>query len=63
MSSFSYILGIFLIIIGGFNMYKSLRFRFSKYGVPIKTTVAPFWIIQLGGSLLIISLGIFLIMI
>ncbi|RBP25809.1 hypothetical protein DET55_12160 [Bacillus mycoides] len=63
MNLFAYIVGIFLIIIGGYNIYKSLCFRFSKYGTTIKTIVIPFWVIQLGGSLLLISLGMFLIMI
>ncbi|PHC68942.1 hypothetical protein COF39_19865 [Bacillus toyonensis] len=63
MNLFSYIVGIFLVIIGGYNIYKSLRFRFSKYGTSIKTIVIPFWIIQFGGSFVLISLGMFLIMI
>lgn len=63
MNLFSYIVGIFLIIIGGFNIYKSLRFRISKYGISIKTIVIPFWVIQLGGSFLLLSLGIFLMII
>ncbi|OOR52810.1 hypothetical protein BTJ44_01248 [Bacillus mycoides] len=63
MHLFSYIVGIFLLIIGGFNIYKSLCFRFSQNGISIKTILIPFWIIQLGGSLLLIGLGMFLIMI
>ncbi|WP_242222365.1 hypothetical protein [Bacillus cereus group sp. BfR-BA-01380] len=54
-----HILSIFMIFVGGISLYRSVKYKGNGAYFKVKKLKIPFWIITLGVSLFVMSMGIY----